>query len=349
MFEFKKGTIEDIDIMINMTKEFYGDIEISNRDFIKWQYFNNPNGQAFIRIAYSKDEPAGQYIIIPMKTKVNDEIVDCTLSLNTLTREKFRGKNVFTLLANQVYDDCKKIGVEFTYGFPNQNSYNGFIKNLNFVDIGSVPLLIKPLDFKIILQKKMKNKFFSYCGSILNIFTKVNSSENRKVIEINNLNYMLFDEFWVDIQSEYKILGVRDSSYMKWRYLDIPLRRYKIIGIKKDERLVSYMVLRNTNIEDFNCGMIVDFLFISGFEQEAEILLKHAITLFKRDNMDMVGCLIKFNSKEYRVLRNSKFYKVPKMLEPQPFPVIIKNHIDCKKNNISIEDWFLTMGDYDVI
>ncbi|MGP1597913.1 GNAT family N-acetyltransferase [Peptoanaerobacter stomatis] len=349
MFDLKKGREEDIDTMLSMTKEFYGDIEISNKDFIKWQYFRNLSGDAYIRIAYIDNEPAGQYIIIPMRIKIDNEIINCTLSLNTLTREKFRGKKVFTILAEQVYDDCKKNGAKFTYGFPNQNSYNGFIKKLNFKDIGSLPLLIRPLSFKNILKLKTQNSVISFFGAFVDSFLKNDTNNCDDIIEIDKSNCYIFDTFWQDIKNEYPIIGVRDSLYIKWRYLDIPIREYKIIGIKDVDKLVCYAILRNTTIDNYKCGMLVDFLYMNGYEKQASKLLECVTSEFMKSNMDMIGCLVNSNTKEYKLLKKNKFFKVPKKFEPQPFPVILRIHDDSFYISDSIKDWFLTMGDYDVI
>lgn len=349
MFDLRKNIEKNLDVMISMTKEYYGDIEISNEEFLKWQYYDNPSGSAYIRIAYDKDEPAGQYIIIPMYMKVNDKIVKCTLSLNTLTREKYREKKVFTMLAEQVYADCKEDGAQFTYGFPNQNSFPGFIRKLNFKNIGFLPLLVRPLDIKSMVYKGTNNNFISkFCNIFRSIFF-VQEISSDDVFEIDEDDIYLFDEFWKNIENEYDIIGIRDSKYINWRYRQIPLRKYKIFGIKKVDKLVAYAVLRNTKIDSFDCGMIVDFLFIDGYEEEAIAILKHSISYFNKIKMDMVGCLMNHTAKEYEMLKKLRFIKVPKKLEPQPFPVILRVHDENLNISDDIKNWFLTMGDYDAI
>lgn len=349
MFDYLKGDYKYLHNMINMTKEYYGNIEISDEKFLHWQYFGNPSGNAYIRIAYDKEEPAGQYIVIPMMMKVKNKIVKCTLSLNTLTREKYRGKGLFTQLAEKVFLDCKKDGVKFTYGFPNQNSYPGFIRKLNFKNVGYMPLLVRPLDFESMIYKKFKNNIISKLSNLINPFFQINNEIEGEAIEINNDNVNFFDNFWNKIKDEYEVIGVRDSKYIKWRYIDIPLREYKILGIKKNENLVAYLVLRNTTIGEFDCGMIVDFLYLSSYEKEALSLLNNSLMYFEKKQMDMIGCLMNGYSKEYKLLKKLKFIKVPKKFEPQPFPVILRVHDNDYSANHDLKGWFLTMGDYDVI
>lgn len=351
---WKVSEYEDNDLngMISITKENYGDIEISNEDFLDWQYFNNPAGNALIKLAKSKsNEVVGQYIIIPMKFKVDKDVINSTLSLNTLTRKDYRGKGIFTGLANDIYSQCQEEGIEFTYGFPNPNSYPGFIKKLGFTDLGEIPLMLFPLNIENLVLKKFNIKWLS---KISGVFQKLFNISSKKTSEIElkhiNNNFEDFNDFWENIKDKYKVIGIRNSEYISWRYNNVPLRNYKVIGAYRNKRLSGYIVLRNTNIEQFKCGMIVDFIIKEGDKESGISLLSEACKIFNNDNMELVGCLMNNSTEEYKLLKNCSFYRCPKFLEPQPFKVIYRNHLNKENKDLNdINDWFLTMGDYDVI
>jgi hypothetical protein len=338
--------------MIDITKENYGEIEISDEKFLKWQYFNNPAGKALIKLAKSNDnEVVGQYVIIPMKIKVNEEIVDSTLSLNTLTRKDYRGKGIFTGLADAVYNQCKEDKLEFTYGFPNQNSYPGFIKKLQFTDLGTLPLMVYPLNIEKLVLKKFDSKLLAKLGSPFKYIFNI-KIENKNDITIKTIDedFDDFNMFWENVKDKYKVIGVRNSEYIKWRYKDVPIREYSIIGAYRNDELVSYAVLRNTEIEKFNCGMIVDFMVKEGETLAGIKVIKESTIKFNNDGMELVGCLMGEKTEEYEILKKSKFLKCPKFLEPQPFTVVYRNHFNNRNEVIEdITNWFLTMGDYDVI
>lgn len=343
---------ENLVEMIEITKENYGEIEISDEKFLQWQYFNNPAGKALIKLAKSDDnEVVGQYVIIPMKIKVNEEIVDSTLSLNTLTRKDYRGKGIFTGLADAVYNECKEDKLEFTYGFPNQNSYPGFMKKLQFTDLGSIPLMVYPLNIEKLVLKKFNTNLLAKLASLFKCIFNIHLKDNDN-IKIKKIDENLddFNKFWENVKDKYKVIGVRNSQYIKWRYKDVPLREYSIIGAYRNDELVSYAVLRNTEVEKFNCGMIVDFMAKEGETLAGIKLIKESITKFRNDGMELMGCLIGENTEEYEILKKSKFLKCPKFLEPQPFKVIYRNHVNNRSEVLEdINNWFLTMGDYDVI
>ena len=348
IFKYEEGNLSE---MISITKQNYGEIEISDEKFLQWQYFKNPVGDALIKLAKSENnEIVGQYIIIPMKIKVDKEIIKGTLSLNTLTRKDYRGKGIFTGLAESAYKQCKEDGLDFTYGFPNQNSYLGFVKKLRFSDLGSIPLMLYPLNIENLILKKFNSRFLAALAKPFKCMFNFELKDYNDIKIEQIYDNEIFDTFWQEVKDKYRIIGVRDSKYINWRYRDVPDREYNIIGAYKEDKLVAYSVLRYSEILNFKCGMIVDFIVKEGEILAGIQLLKEAILKFKNNGMELVGCLMRENAEEYKILKKSKFIKCPKFLEPQPFKIIYRNHLNDKRKELEdIDNWFLTMGDYDVI
>jgi hypothetical protein len=88
-----------------------------------------------------------------------------------MTHPNHQGKGLFTKLAKLTYDLAKEEGIEFIFGFPNKNSYPGFIKKLNWVhynDIVNYKIKIRtfPLD-KFAKKIKLFNFFYE---KIINIW-----------------------------------------------------------------------------------------------------------------------------------------------------------------------------------
>ena len=341
--------------MIDMTYKYYGDNDISNIDFVRHQYFDNPKGQAFITLAQEENNQkiVGQYVVLPMEIRINRENQKCVNSLNTLTDENYRGKGIFTGLAEANFKLAES-QTNFCYGVPNPNSYPGFVKKLNFKDIGSVPLYLRPsIPSNIIKNKFNLNKIYR----VFTIFDHLLKVKNENIdsaynlVEIEDSNLYLIDEFWELVKDKYPIMLVRDSNFIKFRYINIPRRKYKIYITIKDNIPVSLIIGRVTEIEKMKSGMIVDFLVLEGEEYSGKILINKIMNDFQRESVDIVGCLISEKSTESKILKKNMFMKCPKFLEPQPFPIILRefnNKID--KNVIeNIDNWFFTAGDYDVI
>ena len=57
-------------------------------------------------------------------------------------------------------------------------------------------------------------------------------------------------------------------------------------------------------------------------------------------------------AKEAKLLKKSKYIKCPKFMEPQPFRFIFRDLSGDGSNSAlagDLNNWFFTMGDYDVV
>lgn len=350
--EYSKEKLNEI---IEMTVEYYGeDNDISQKAFLEHEYFENGAGEAFIKLAYDEENQklAGQYIVIPMKMKIISTEYPVILSLNTLTREAYRGQKIFTALAEEVYDECAERGYKFCYGAPNPNSHPGFIRRLNFVDIGIIPLFLKIVNPSILVREKTNSSFLSIVSKPFNImFHKCRKDYVEKIFEITKNNVYVMDAFWKKIKNKYKIIGVRNAEYLLWRYIDMPYRKYKIFACGCEKNITGYVVGRITEVAGMKCGMIVDFIVEPDEANVAMALLKKIEQYFVSENVGLMGCLMQEHFEEAIYLKKFKFFKCPKFMEPQPFPIIYRkfNEFEGQELFSDFSNWFFTMGDYDVI
>ena len=344
MWEKDKYNEEILDDMLIMTAENYGENEhIANREFIYHEYFENPSGDPIIGLGYDKEKKilAGQYVVIAQRVFVVNQQINAILSLNTLTRKAYRGQGVFIGLAEDVYRRSTEQGVYFCYGAPNQNSHHGFIAKLKFVDIGIMPLYLKIVNpIRLIAQKIGIQKNMHISNYI--------KGENN-ITAITTSNVFLLQNFWEEIRGKYPVMVVRDAEYFKWRYLESPLRNYDIYAYVDHGKVVGYIVTRITIVANMQCGMIVDFLFQKEASSIGMSLLQYATTCLKASGISLMGCLMQKHCEEAFCLRKSGFFKCPKKLEPQPFPIIFRKFRNVPSEVENFQNWFFTMGDYDVI
>lgn len=322
---------EYFDKMLEMVRENYGDVEIANKDFIKWQYFDNPAGQAIINFAYNEenDELAGQYIVIPQTLKLHDNNVNCVNSLDTLTRKKYRGQKIFRDLTKITYEHCTQQGYPFIIIFPNENSKPGFLKYFDFKSICRFPILITPI--KVMHPGKAR------------------LYEN--VVEITKNNIQLLDEFWQENKKKYNIMCVRDSKYLKWRYLDVPLREYRFLGLVKEGRLEGYIVGTIKNISGIRAGVITDMLLGDNCSNnERKALIDSVINYFDLNKARISMAFFPKHSEEYKALKKNLYIKWPGIFEPRTFEVFSldfpENTLLNTFNAYKEGNWFTTIGDY---
>jgi hypothetical protein len=99
-------------------------------DFIKKKYDTGFTGVKYTGfIAYDKNNsPAAYYGVFPLFVVHKDNTFLAAQSGDTMTRAEHRGKGLFYSLATETYKLASELGVKFVFGFPNMNSYKGFLK-----------------------------------------------------------------------------------------------------------------------------------------------------------------------------------------------------------------------------
>ena len=116
--------------------------ELFTRDYIKWQYVDNPDGTILGFNAFDGADLAAHYVTQPMQAMIGGQKKKGLLSLNTATHPAHQGKGLFVKLADRTYQYAAEQGYDFVIGVANQNSVHGFIKKLGFQLVGQLHALL---------------------------------------------------------------------------------------------------------------------------------------------------------------------------------------------------------------
>jgi hypothetical protein len=97
--------------------------------FLKKYHTTNFGAEHIGYIAFTEEKfPAAFYGVIPCHFKIDDKIFLAAQSVDTMTHRDHQRRGLFMQLAEKTYEAAKQEGVQFIFGFPNQNSYAGFVK-----------------------------------------------------------------------------------------------------------------------------------------------------------------------------------------------------------------------------
>lgn len=352
-FYIELNDSSNIQELVDLAKTNYDSGDIINTDYIDWQYNGNPSGKPFMAVARDNNnkELVGQYIVIPQEYLINNKLENGTLSLNTLTRKDFRGRGLFTKLAFRTYEECAKEDHNFTVGFPNQQSYPGFVKKLGFKYLGNVNLLVKPLNPLKIFRNKLK-KQEKHGGEIEIIISK---TEVNKLIFDNLLienDSKKYEKFWNNYSKQNKVQLNKSIQYIKWRYFDIPTKNYKIIKIEKENKIIGLAILRGENTLGSRTVLLMDLMFLNQEDhyKDTNLFVKHLAKTLKNNKIELIASLINTSSYESKILRKNGFIKVPQKILPQPIPYILRINKENPELKIlsELQNWNLCFGDYDV-
>ncbi len=117
---------------LNYIKDLYLDCFKENvpLGFLKKKYdtsFAGLRDVGFFAMSQSGN-PAAYYGVFPVLFTYNEKDILAAQSGDTMTHSEHRGEGLFVNLAKHTYEFAKNNGVEFIFGFPNDQSYRGFVK-----------------------------------------------------------------------------------------------------------------------------------------------------------------------------------------------------------------------------
>lgn len=115
------------------------------RSFDHWRLFAGPYGICPSVLAMDGERLAAFYTLMPVRLRLGGETVLAAQSMDTMTHPDYRGRGLFLKLAKACYDLAAAMGVEVVYGFPNENSYPGFIRRLNWDHTGDISRWLRPV------------------------------------------------------------------------------------------------------------------------------------------------------------------------------------------------------------
>jgi len=349
-FKIENNDCSNINELIDLSKTYYSEGDIINKSYLEWQYLTNPSGKPFLLTSRENvsNDLAGQYLVLPVKFTLADSVVNGSLSLNTLTSPKYQGKGLFTKMAKATFYECANENAHFTIGFPNPNSYPGFVKKLDFHHLGDIPLLIKPLRYFNLAFSFFKKRHQKHGGDIK--IKTLNNNSSIKSFDFNDVTLEAkYNKFWETIKSQYSASVNKDFAYMYWRFHSLPTREYNVFYVEEDNEIKGVIVLRAEHVWGFNVGLIMDLLILNNDTTLGKRLLKYSKKVFKHIRIDFIAALHN-RTCEYSILKKYNFFTVPKKLLPQKIHFIVRLNKDFPKSEMLFksENWKLTFGDYDI-
>lgn len=157
-YRFVKLSAENITDLLPIYESAYGkapDIESVRKKFGTGVFGHSHVGY----IAYSpENEPAAFYGVFPCFLKYQGEKIYAAQSGDTMTHRNHQGKGLFVSLAKETYAYARSVGIKVVFGFPNENSFPGFVRKLDwhhYDDLSAYLIRVPCLPF-IRLNKLLK-------------------------------------------------------------------------------------------------------------------------------------------------------------------------------------------------
>lgn len=278
-----------------------------NRDYTvtdnryEWLYLNNPAGRACAWLLKDAEKSSfvGASAAIPRRMWVNGEIMDCFVLSDFSIDPNYRTLGPAVKLNRASVDPVLSGSTPFAYDFPSEKMavVHRWIKARL---LGTAVRMVKPLRVEPFLSKKtglpLLPKLAGLAGDFLLLHRLSLTMDKGYTAECHEVGIETFNDDFSRLDHElgpqFPVCGVRDREYLVWRYAQNPLRRYHVVGLKKDGQHAGHGIFslneqRRITVYDMYAGKdlfvrknLVRGLVRAGVELKADAL---EVVLFDKD------------------------------------------------------------------
>ena len=156
-YKFERVSESNVDDLLFIYKDAF-DKELNILEFKQKQNTKEFGDKYVGFIAYDQNNtPAAFYGVYTCQIEYQGKLFLAAQSGDTMTHSEHTGKGLFTQLALKTYNYCQENGFHLVFGFPNENSFPGFVKRLGWSHFDDmIPYLIR---VKCIPWIRFKNTF----------------------------------------------------------------------------------------------------------------------------------------------------------------------------------------------
>ena len=153
------------------------------------------------------------------------------------------------------------------------------------------------------------------------------------------------DELWNRVSRLHRVIGVRDSGYLNWRFNSRPDTTYVCLAAATGSDIVGYLVYRMVEQDGARWGYIVDFLCEGDPAAIFSLLVRRAEERMIADGAKAIVCFMA-KAPFRQALRRAGFY--PSIFGTRSYMTGAVVSEDLQLQPFAeVQSWFATMGDGD--
>jgi hypothetical protein len=317
-------------------------------DALRWQYVDNPTQELLVNFAVSEDRVAAIYAVQPAFARVREARMLAAQSVDTLVDADFRGRRLFTTMAEAVYQRVHEGDGAFVYGFPNANSAPGFFRKLGWVSLDPVPFLVRPLRTEFLASKLPIGRWSSLVPDMRLPIGRRKLNAAQELRPVTELGPDL-DELWERFASDVVVAVDRSADYMRWR-LTKPGESYECLGVYEAGQLVAFCAYTTVDKHGGRVGYVVELLHDPGRDDVGAGLLAECLRRMASSGADAVLAWCFRHSPNAKAYSRTGFLPLPEKLRPIELHVGVRPLGDSLSEVLGQrQNWYISYCDSDTV
>ncbi len=281
-----------------------------------WKYLKNPYNRQMLLCLNENGEAVVSYTGIPYRANLSGKTVEMTQLMDIMSHPEYRKTGLFIKTAYAFFEFFGK-DILFVYGFPGKYHLDIGEKYLGYT------ALTKPVSF--------------LSAQVDNLISQ--KSESGRIERISKIDAS-FDCLWGKCQDKYPLSIIRNSDFVRWRFLNHPIKQYDIFSYQQDSDLNAYAVFA---IKE-NKARLVDILAPPSEALISDFMTQTALAL-KISGAELIETWLPENHFITQSLISIGFVNSP---EPLGIFLTVRNFENSPPSDWTSENLFYTMADADL-
>jgi GNAT superfamily N-acetyltransferase len=308
-------------------------------------------------LAFDAETLIGQYAGIPFRARFFDQEMLAMQSVDTMVHPGFQGRGVMGQLVSHAYREWAGAGLAGVMGIPNQRS-SGVLARAGLKALFPLKWLRLPMHLDALLARVREHwarrfvdrlrpmrPMAALASKALRAYWQWRLRNPTSAVDIVSLQRedRGLDDLWSRTRTSVGISPVRDTRWVRWRYLDAVPPIYDVRAAVRHGRIAGYVVWRRPARPGEN-GYLVDLFVAPGDDDARAALLSEALEANWSAHAGTVRALVVPGSDHHRYLTGTGFLPTQQGGELSwcPFQV--------PRATVSAPDaWHLAAGDFDQI
>lgn len=315
------------------------------RDYLDWAFRSTP-GRGWLAVARDDEldhEAVGVLAGIPTVLRIPTGKILALEAVDLVVNPDYRGRGVFTSLGKLFLEGAASAGAQVVWGFPNENAAHVWFKRLNWVRLGPVPYMVRPL----------RTGFF--LGRIASVLKQFDFALGPKLRPVPGLRPIRrFDETADRLWESFARSGIcavhRSASWLNWRIFERPSVEYRTVAVFEADNMLAFTT--STIMARFG-GLIHHVLeaLCSGPENKSVLLqlLRHEIAHAARAGADASVCWCPPDALNRSVYLRAGFVPLPRIIRPAKTDLGVRPLGDLPSIITCERSWYVSLLDFDAI
>ena len=192
-----------------------------------------------------------QYATIPVRISHASEEVAGLVNLDAATDPAAQGRGLFTALGQRLQAEVSSER-PLLFTFPNEASARVFYNRLGWVDLGPLPVFVRPLGNmrRVDAARRAPLRALARVADALAIVGRIPGRATRLLAERAGTRVVPLDGFggwadflWEEARPHLATCAVRDARFLRWRFCESPFD-YELYGLDRGGEPLGFAAVR---------------------------------------------------------------------------------------------------------